>query len=106
MYIAVGQGIPNPFTQPVGVQLGFLALALILIGIVAGWKWELAGGITSLFGWWLFVVPTITWPRGLTSFAIALMLPGALYVISALLRWYHEKPPSLWQPLSPDAKRS
>jgi hypothetical protein len=50
MYIAVGQGIPNPFTQPVGVQLGFLALALILIGIVAGWKWELAGGITSLFG--------------------------------------------------------
>jgi len=42
VYIAIGQRMPNLFTQPAGVQVGFLALAFILIGILAGWRWELA----------------------------------------------------------------
>ena len=46
--IAVGQGIPNPFTQPLRVQLGFLALTLLLVGFVAGWQWELARGIRKI----------------------------------------------------------
>jgi hypothetical protein len=86
--IALGQGVPNPVTQPAGVQLGLLALALILTGIVAGWKWEFAGGIISLFGWFLFATPLISSPRGLTLFVAGLALPGALYVTSALLRHY------------------
>ena len=79
------------FTQPTRVQVGFLALALILIGILAGWRWELSGGITSLFGWCLFLVPVMNSPRGPTWFEIALAVPGALYVTSALLRRSHEK---------------
>src|ERR1039457_5196208 len=51
--IAVGEGMPNPFTQPLAIQIGFLALAMILIGILAGWRWELAGGVLSLAGWCL-----------------------------------------------------
>jgi hypothetical protein len=86
VFIAVGEGIPNPLTQPVKVQVGFLALALILIGILAGWRWELSGGIISLFGWCLFVVAVIGSPKGLTWIVIALALPGALYATSALLR--------------------
>jgi len=39
--IAVGEGMPDPFTQPVPVQLGFLGLALVMAGILA------AGGGTS-----------------------------------------------------------
>src|SRR3974390_703013 len=76
--LAVGEGMPNPFTQPVGVQFGFLALALILLGILAGWKWELAGGAVSFAGWILFVVAVIRSPRGLTWFVGALALPGVL----------------------------
>jgi hypothetical protein len=88
--IAVGQGIPNPFTQPARVQVGFLALALIIIGILAGWRWELSGGIMSLLGWCLFLPAVITSPRGMNGFVMALALPGALYVTSALLRRHHQ----------------
>jgi len=93
LFIAIGEGMPNPFTQPVGVQIGFLALAFILIGILAGWRWELSGGIISLFGWCLFTASVIQ-PSRMNWFVIALALPGALYVTSALLRRYHEKHPA------------
>ena len=83
---AVGEGMPNPFTQPMSVQVGFLALALVMIGILAGWRWELAGGTLSLFGWGLFVVAVMHPPRGLNWFVGALALPGLLYVAGALLR--------------------
>jgi hypothetical protein len=91
LIIAIGQGVPNPFTQPVNVQVGFLALALMLIGILAGWKWELAGGITSIAGWCLFLPAVIRSPRGLNGFVLALALPGTLYVLSALLRRFYER---------------
>jgi hypothetical protein len=90
VYIAIGQGMPDPFTQPTGVQVGFLALAFIFIGILAGSRWELSGGIILLFGWCLFLVSVINSPRGLTGLVIALAAPGALWVTSALLRRYYE----------------
>ena len=84
--IAIGQGIPNPFTQPVAVQIGFLALTLILSGMVAGWRWELTGGIVSLIGWSLFVASVMKGPRPITGFLATLALPGPLFVVSALLK--------------------
>ena len=89
--IAIGEGMPNPFTQPMSVQIGFLALALLMIGILGGWRWELAGGILSLVGWSLFVVAVMHPPRGLNWFVSALALPGALYVSGALLRRYDDR---------------
>lgn len=93
LLIAFGEGLPNPFTQPVAVQVGFLALALILLGILAGWRWELAGGAVSLCGWCLFVVSVIDWHRGPNLFVTLLALPGLLYLASALwrLRMKHPK---------------
>jgi hypothetical protein len=91
---AIGEGMPNPFTQPVVVQIGFLALALILGGILAGWRWELLGGAVSLLGWSLFVLAEIRSPRNMNWFISALGLPGALYVTSALLRRCQERRPS------------
>jgi hypothetical protein len=88
--IAIGEGMPNPFTQPMAVQVGFLALALVMIGILAGWRWELAGGILSLVGWSLFVVAVTHPGRGLNWFVSALALPGVLYVAGALLRYYEQ----------------
>ena len=89
--IAIGEGMPNPFTQPVRVQVGFLALALVMIGILGGWRWELAGGTLSLVGWSLFVVAVMHPPRGLNWFVGALTLPGLLYVAGALLRRYDDR---------------
>ena len=86
LMIAVGQGLPNPFTQPPVVQIGLLALILIVGGILAAWRWELWGGLMSLFGWALFVTVVIGSPRGLNGFVAALVLPGALYIASAALR--------------------
>ena len=83
--IAIGEGMPNPFTQPPAVQIGFLALAMILIGILAGWRWELAGGILSLAGWCLFV-GSVVGAKRLNVFISLLALPGILYLISAWLR--------------------
>jgi hypothetical protein len=83
--LTIGEGLPNPFTQPMAVQVGFLALAFTILGILAGWRWELAGGLISLAGWSLFVM-AVTTPHRLNWFMIALALPGLLYAISALLR--------------------
>lgn len=91
VWIGIGEGMPNPFTQPAWVQVGFLALAFILIGILAGWRWEFSGGILSLSGWCLFLPVVIHSPKGMTWFVVVLALPGALYVTSALLRRFHAK---------------
>jgi hypothetical protein len=89
--IAIGQGLPNVLTEPVKVQVGFVALMCIFIGIVAGWKWELSGGIVSLFGWCLIVLATINSPRALNGFVLVMALPGAFYVASGLLRRHQER---------------
>ena len=89
--IAIGEGMPNPFTQPMSVQVGFLALALVMIGILGAWRWELAGGTLSLVGWSLFVVAVAHPENLLTWFVSALALPGALYVASTLLRRYDRR---------------
>jgi hypothetical protein len=83
--IGIGEGMPNPFTQPPSVQIGFLALAMILIGILAGWRWELAGGVISLAGWCLFFASVIGL-KHLNWFVLLLALPGILYLSSALVR--------------------
>jgi hypothetical protein len=89
--IAIGERMPNPFAQPAMAQVGFLALAMIVIGILVGWRWELAGGILSLAGWCLFLEPVKNSQRGLTWFIWTLALPGVLYVISALLRRHNKR---------------
>jgi hypothetical protein len=86
--IAVGERMPNPFTQPMWDQVIFLALALIMIGILIGWRWELPGGVISLSGFLLGIAPLNNSPRGLTGFYLALAIPGSLYVASSLVRRY------------------
>ncbi len=87
--IATGEGVPNPFTQPPAIQVGFLALAMIMIGLLAGWRWELFGGTVSTVGWCLFVGSVVGVKR-LNVFISLLALPGILYLISAWLK-RHDK---------------
>lgn len=86
VFIAIGEGMPNPVTVALPMQVMFLAFALILIGILAAWRWEFAGGVTSLAGWCVFVIGLAISPRGLTVTAVVLAVPGLLYLASARLR--------------------
>ena len=88
--IAVGEGIPNPFTQPVPVQLGFLGLALVMAGILAGWRWDVAPALVSLAGWCLFFFAVVYPPRGHSGFIFTLALPAVLLFVSALLKRHSE----------------
>ena len=85
--IAVGEGMPNPLSQPLEVQLGFVGLGAMMLGFMAGWVWELAGGILSLAGIGLFcaVVARLS-PSRMNWFILSLLAPGALYLASFLLR--------------------
>jgi hypothetical protein len=88
--LAIGEGMPNVLTQPLVIQIGFLALALVLLGILFAWRWELVGGIVSLVGWVLFVVAErVHWQH--SPFFILLAVPGLLFLGSSFLRRYYER---------------
>jgi hypothetical protein len=93
--IGIGEGMPNPFRQPLIIQVGFFALALIIIGMLVGWRWEIQGTLLSLVGFCLFIYPVHQSPRGMTWYVYTLALPGMLYAISGLLRRQGESPPSV-----------
>ncbi len=90
LVISIGEGLPNPLTQPTWAQVIFLGLALIMIGILLGWRLELTGGNITLAGFCVGFVPLYNSDRGMTWFYIALALPGVLYIVSAVLRRYTE----------------
>ncbi len=84
LVFAIAEGMPNPLTQPAIAQVGFLGLVFIVVGSLAGWRRELAGGILSLAGVLALIEPTringkITW------FFAVLAAPGVLCLASGLL---------------------
>jgi hypothetical protein len=92
--IAIGERVPDPLTQPIDVQFGFLGLTLILVGIVAGLWREFAGGLISLIGWFIFFVPFPHSPHEPNWLFWMLAVPGLLYLLSAMLRGNEKKPPT------------
>ena len=91
--IAVGEGMPNPWTQPLLIQVGFLAMAVLMGGMVAAWRWELTGAAISLTGWCLFVGAVVPLAR-MNWFVAALAVPGLLYAGSAILRRHRSRIPA------------
>ena len=82
----VGSILTHPFTFE---TLGAVGLFLVVASFLAGWRWELVGGILSLVGVCsLFVSMTITGNGRITWFLAALAAPGVLYITSHLLRSY------------------
>ena len=90
LVIAIGEGMPNLFTQPFVIQIGFFALTMVLSGILLAWRWEFLGGIISLVGWVLFVVAETVHLRQ-SVFFILLGIPSLLFLGSSFLRWHYEK---------------
>ncbi len=91
--IAIGERMPNPLTQPPAVQVGFLALAALLVGILVACFRESTGAILSLAGWIAFMIVAAHRIRGPSYFVLLLAAPGILFLISALLRRRQRLPP-------------
>ena len=45
LMIAIGEGPPNPFTQPLSVAIELFAMLGMIIGCIVGWKWQWAGAL-------------------------------------------------------------
>ena len=86
--VVIGQGgPPNIFHQPTPVQLEFVALGLMLLGLVLGWVREGIGGLLVLLG--LAALNTVELAvngRPAVGAFPLFALPGALFLFSALLR--------------------
>jgi hypothetical protein len=87
LLIFVGEGF-NPLKlkgiEPVQMALFWTAC----VGMVVAWRWPLVGGALSIGGMTLFfaVESAVTGrlPRG--SFLYLMLLPGVLFLLSALIR--------------------
>jgi hypothetical protein len=84
--LAVGEGVPNVLRQPFRVQIGFVALGLLVAGIITGWMRELLGGVLIVAGWGVFMVVAVGAPSRWNLFITLLALPGILLIASAWLR--------------------
>ena len=79
------EGLPPPWSMSLAEQLDAVALFLVVIGGVVGWKWEGAAAIIVLFGTalWLLLEGRLIWPPGLS------LLIGILYAFA----WWSTKRP-------------
>ena len=53
-FFILGEGLPPVASQPEGVQLNFVALGLMLLGFIIGWKREGAAALLIAAGWTLW----------------------------------------------------
>ena len=86
--IVIGEGgLPNIFRQPRPVQVEFLAMALMLVGLVIGWVREGLGGLLVLLGLAAFniVELAVNGRPALGAFPL-FAVPGVLFLLSALMR--------------------
>lgn len=86
--VVVGQGgPPNIWRQPTRVQMELAALGLMLLGLVLGWVREGLGGLLVLLGLAAFngVELAVNGRPARGAFPL-FAVPGALFLLSALLR--------------------
>jgi hypothetical protein len=82
-HIVAGKG-PNPF-QFSAVEAALTAtLFATVIGMLIGWRWELAGGLLITFSMAIFLVieglASHSWPRGWVIWLLP--VPGILYLLA------------------------
>lgn len=83
----VGEGgPPNILRQPLSVQLELLAMLLMVIGFLLGWRWEALGGGLAVGAFALFFGTEIAVNGKPPGGAIPLfVIPGVLLLISHVL---------------------
>lgn len=77
--IAIGEGPPNPFTQPLPVAIELFGMLAMWVGCIVGWKWQGVGALLTIGGIMIFhVIEKRLWLMG----AFPLFdLAGVLYLI-------------------------
>ncbi|HEY3411547.1 MAG TPA: hypothetical protein VGM51_00675 [Armatimonadota bacterium] len=90
--IAVGEGAPNPFTQPLPVQLDFAALGIALAGTLIALKWEGIGGAMMVAGTLAF--DGVEWVVNHRHFPFMLVfaLVGVLHLLAASAQALRNRP--------------
>jgi len=82
LVFAVGEGLPRPSMLTPRDKMMFLALGLMLAGLVLAWKWAGRGGLLALAGYLLFTA--IGGARTVKSPFAAAGVAGCLH----LLAWW------------------
>jgi len=92
LFIAIGEGMPLPrltrnlIHHPLSAEsLGLVGFFFLVAGLFALWRWELAGGLLTLFGLATLFWPTLVNGR-VTWFFLAMALPALLAIASHVLR--------------------
>jgi hypothetical protein len=49
-HIQSGEGMPNPFTEPLAVTLETVGFLVCLAGLIIAWRWARLGGVLILAG--------------------------------------------------------
>jgi hypothetical protein len=76
----LAEGFPPVWKQPPAVQVELGAMILMLIGLLLGWKRELAGATLIAAGWLIFGIAERGWPPvPYTAFLIVAVLYGYLW---------------------------
>jgi hypothetical protein len=79
---AIAGDLPRIWQEPIGVQVDLLALFLMAIGGVVGWKWPSVASVMVLVGYalWQFVQRRLPWP---SSWVEIPLLIGLLYAFAS-----------------------
>lgn len=90
-------GLPNLWRAPLDVQLDFLALLLMVIGGLVGWKSPFAATVIILIGYalWQFVERRLPWPPS------AFEIPLVIVLLYAVAWWSTKHAASPQQPAMP-----
>ena len=60
-----GDGLPNPFTQPLPVAIELFGMLAMFVGCILGWKWQGVGGLLTIAGIMTFhVIEKRLWLMG------------------------------------------
>jgi hypothetical protein len=76
----VGEGPPKPSMLGARDRLMFLALGIMMAGLVLAWRWAGIGGLLALTGYLLFVA--IGKPRTMVSPFLAAGIAGFLHMLA------------------------
>jgi len=51
---SLAEGFPNPVDLTASENIGLIVFFLMVVGLVAAWKWELGGAILTILGYLVF----------------------------------------------------
>ena len=84
-HAASSEGLPQLWRESLGVQLDFVALFLMVVGGIAGWKWPDMASVVVLSGYtlWQLVEHRLPWPPSWIEIPLAV---GVLYAVASWIK--------------------